>query len=218
MFGKKKKTIETLDEEPVSKETTANDLLSAARDRTSVEDVLATIPEENRQKLLNQALLNAVETSTPAEGSIPALLNAGADVNAATLTKGVILAQAIGYDQPETVIREIYDNGARFEDALSVMKNNNWTLKFTYRLKSYQEAFESTPQAAENKEAAPQPVTEEAILKVLEIVQELREQMNDVTVRLDTLTKEVETVKAALPEASQKKPEPISLKSAAPRR
>ncbi len=206
MFGKEKKIK-------------PKHLLKAAKKGDKLEDLLANVPENERQTLLNQALLDAVRTYRPAEDSIPALLNAGADAST-QMPKGVILAQAIGYKQPATVIKELCDNGASFEDALSVMQSNNWDLKHKNQLKYYQTAFEGKPLAAEKKEAG-SPVTEEAILKVLEIVQELREQVNDVTGQLGAVTKELEELKTAQPkttpmETAQKKPVPAGLKFSKP--
>ncbi len=217
MFGKKKKAKtaaaqtavqETIPLEPVVKETSPADLVAAARNGTSIEDVLATVPEENRQKFLNQALHDAVDCEENAEVPATSLIKAGAEVNAKIFeSNGIILAKALYKEQPTAVIKLLYDNGANFEDTLFLMEiNKGWAEEVKNKLKAYQKKLEGKPAAEE----APQPVTEEAILKVLEIVQELREQVDDIT-------KDLKDLKAAQPETTQKRPVPAALKSAAPR-
>ncbi len=224
MFGKEKKP---------------KDLLNAAKNGT-LETILAQVPEENRQRLLNNALYDAVDSKkTSAEVPAAALLEAGADPNAVIFKfNGIILAHAVRQNQPPSVIKLLYDYGASFEDASFLMQMNDWTYDNKDRLDTYRRKLEKTPPAYPKKEAtavrqetapkqetaqpvtegASPPVTEEALLKVLDLVQELRDQMTEMTGRMDTLAEEVETVKTAQQPQSQKRPTPAPFKSAAPTR
>ncbi len=103
------------------------------------------IEPEKKQDILDGALLAAVQ-SFP-ETLVAALLQADANANA---SNGNILAQAIGYGRPETMIKLLHENGADFNDALATLEGiKNWTDEAKEdairNLKKYREKYTGEP-------------------------------------------------------------------------
>ncbi len=209
-------------------------VLKAARKGTSISDLLESVPEENRQSILDEALLHIIEYSSNQpniEVPVAALVKAGADPDAEIKGhKGFIFARAISNQKSPAVIKSLYEGGASFKNALFIMKINGYADSTVERLNAYRENFGDKPatavdktpvekaQAVICKEETDQPLTAEALLKLQKLVSDLHEQVADVTSQLGTLTEEVRILKTAQPEASQKNPAPVTAKSAALRR
>ncbi len=136
---------------------------------------LDQLSEERKQQVLDKTLLEVVRGYNYVESFVTALLEAGADVNAAfDGFKGLILARAVEKTQPPAVIELLYKNAASFDDALFVMQANNWNEELVKKLKIYREKMTG------------QPATEEGeVLQELKLLrQEIAEMRQDLTSRL----------------------------------
>ncbi len=127
----------------------------AARSGDKLNDMnlaLAGVAEGDRQKVLDGALYRETRFSGGTESFIDLLLQAGADPNAEIDSQkaGYILVSAVYNDKPESFIKLLHDHGARFEDALQLMRLGNFHPEYIRRMEAYQEKFDVKPAAAES--------------------------------------------------------------------
>lgn len=96
------------------------------------------VPEELRQKALDEALLIHIYRTTAATPAvIEGLLSAGADVHQAP--KGRILARAVAEGLPVAIIQTLLVKGAIFRDALFYAAEQRWPDDKIARIQTYQE-------------------------------------------------------------------------------
>jgi len=141
---------------------------------------LAKIPAEDRERLLNKALNTAIYKGIGEKSFFSLLLQSGADANARIDGQpGALLVTAVCSGHPtyvaKSIVKLLHDNGASFDDAFTTMDHQNRTANNIKSLKIFQEQIAGKPAAAEAPPSS--PVTEEALLKVLEAMQQTQEEM-----------------------------------------
>lgn len=114
-----------------------------------INKAFARIPEQKRKEILGQALYTVIYWGgVRAEPLVDPLLKSGADPNVEVDGKtGWILALAVIYNMSDSDIKSLYDNGARFEDALPILQGKDYYQKYISSMLLQREKLEGTPAA-----------------------------------------------------------------------
>ncbi len=158
---------------------------------------LAIRPEKDKQLTIDQMFRQAVESNIGGEPFFSLLIQTGADANAQIpgMSKDSLLAKAIQRKAELPVIQLLYDHGASFDDALMAMhRGYNYKSEDIERLKFFQEKIEGAPATVA---ATKRPAVEDS--DVSKTLNELKEQISDLTGVVVILAEEVKSLKSSTP-------------------
>jgi hypothetical protein len=135
--------------------------------RAGIDVALEKLPAQDKQEILNFAMSRAIGNSN--EPLVFALLDSGADAN----SEGALASATSEYSRcPPSIIKALYEHGARFEDALKVMKENDYGKESLDKLEFYRATLTGKPAAATASG---------------DTLQELRDQVRELTEKVDLL-------------------------------
>lgn len=164
---------------------------------------LAKIPEHDRQDFLNKVLSDALLNNVGGEPFFVALLNAGADAKADINGHAGLLATAVSCAAPFSFIKLLHDSGASFEDALATLHSRGSKTEDVGRLEYYRKKIGTG--SAETTTCS--PVMEEGMISMLETLQQIQEQIADLTGQVSRLTEKVDSLSTPKPAANKNQPE-----------
>ena len=179
-------------------------------DPVSIIDLaLLNVPEDDKKKRLQNRLYNAIQFGVGDEPFVENLIKAGAPANAETDEgfAGYILARAIDKSRSPAIIEALYKGGASFKDALFLMQTKNWNEETIKRLKVYREKVTGEPAAIEVTPETLQQIREQMVeltkrfdALTPDASQQLKEQMTELTRQVGGLTEEVKDMKSVVAE------------------
>jgi len=187
--------------------------LSEGRDdkQAAISLALETFSADEKQKLVNDALNDAIVNGIGGEPFFALLLESGAQANAEINGHaGNILVSATHYKSPISVIKLLHEKGASFDDALDTMHSRGYQTADIDRLKHYQERMVGKPATA--GEASCPPSMDQAMQKVLETMMHMQDQITELTEKLDRLTAPVPAANENQPEKGKTAPKPPAKK------
>jgi len=154
---------------------------------------LAKVPEDARQQVLNTALHDALANNIGGVSFFSALLKAGAEPNGAVNGEAGILATAISSAAPVSFIKALHDGGAEFDKALDTLHTRGSKTEDVDRLEYYRKQIAADPAAAGE---GCKPGIEDAMIKVLQTLQQMHDQIGDLTGQVSDLAEKVEHLSA----------------------
>jgi hypothetical protein len=164
---------------------------------------LAKVPAQDRQDILNQALNEALAHNVGGETFFVALLNAGAEAKADINGAAGLLATAVSAAAPLSFIKLLHDSGASFEDALATLHSRGSKTEDIDRLEYYKKQIA----AGADETATCSPHMELGMVRVLETLQQIQEQIADLTSQVGRLSERVNDLTPPKPAANENQPE-----------
>ncbi len=165
------------------KDAVADILLKLAGGNDKASDIInlavAKHTEQGKRSALSYALNDAISRNIGDKSFYEALLKSGANANVENGRgfTGVILANAVTQHHSLSVVKLLHEKGASFDDARLLMQSDKkfWGTDCIESLNAYQEKITGKPAG----------ITGDLSPKVLEIIEQLQQQVKDITERLD---------------------------------
>jgi hypothetical protein len=161
---------------------------------SAINRALANVPEDGRQDVLNHALNDAIGNKIGDESFFAALLEAGADAKADVNGPSGLLATAISGAAPLSFIKLLHDSGADFDHALGTLHSRGSKTEDIDRLEHYR------------KKTTAGIGMEEAMIAVLTTLQQIQNQIRELTARIDRLSPPEPAANTNLPKDVKDRP------------